>query len=91
MPVFQYSVLKGDAQSGKLSSDSKPHYLIDVTANGKTYEIAVNIESTDGSEVLYFLNDRERRKRFVILSGARSRRICFAARFKEAAASRSRP
>lgn len=56
MPVFEYSVLKGDPQSGKLSSDAKPHYLIDVTANGKTYEIAVNIESTDGSEVLYFLN-----------------------------------
>jgi uncharacterized protein YukJ len=57
MPIYEYSVLKGDPQSGKLSSDSKPHYLIDVAANGKTYEIAVNIESTDGSEVLYFIDE----------------------------------
>jgi uncharacterized protein YukJ len=57
MSIYKYSVLKGDPQSGKLSSDSKPHYLIDVTADGKTYEIAVNIESTDGSEVLYFINE----------------------------------
>jgi uncharacterized protein YukJ len=57
MSIFEYSVLKGDPQSGKLSSDSKPHYLIDVKAGSKTYEIAVNIESTDGSEVLYFINE----------------------------------
>jgi uncharacterized protein YukJ len=57
MPLYKYSVLKGDPQSGKLSSDSKPHYLIDVAAGGTTYQVAVNIESTDGSEVLYFLNE----------------------------------
>lgn len=57
MPVYKYSVLKGDPTSGSLSSDSPPHYLIDVEANGKTYQIAVNIESTDGSQVLYFIND----------------------------------
>lgn len=57
MSVFKYSVLKGDPQSGKLSSDSKPHYLIEVNAGNKTYEVAVNIESTDGSEVLYFINE----------------------------------
>lgn len=57
MPVFKYSVLKGDPQSGSLSPDSHPHYLINVDANGKTYQVAVNIESTDGSQVLYFIND----------------------------------
>jgi len=57
MPVFKYSVLKGDPQSGKLSSDSKPHYLIELTAGSKKFEIAVNIESDDGSQVLYFINE----------------------------------
>jgi uncharacterized protein YukJ len=57
MPVYKYSVLKGDPISGKLSSDSIPHYLIDVDVNGTTWEIAVNIESSDGSEVLYLLNE----------------------------------
>jgi uncharacterized protein YukJ len=28
-----------------------------VDAGGKTYQIAVNIESTDGSQVLYFINE----------------------------------
>ncbi|QNI32289.1 YukJ family protein [Alloacidobacterium dinghuense] len=57
MPVYQYSVLKGDPQSGSLSPDSHPHYLINVDAGGTTYQVAVNIESTDGSQVLYFINE----------------------------------
>lgn len=57
MPVYEYSVLKGDPTSGKLSSDTPPHYLINVEAAGKTYQIAVNIESTDGSQVLYYINE----------------------------------
>lgn len=57
MPIYEYSVLKGDPQSGSLSPDSHPHYLINVDAGGTTYQVAVNIESTDGSQVLYFIND----------------------------------
>lgn len=57
MPIYEYSVLKGDPQSGNLSPNAKPHYLINVAAGGKTYQVAVNIESTDGSEVLYFINE----------------------------------
>ena len=56
MPIYKYSVLKGDPKSGSLSPGSQPHYLINVDAGGKTYQIAVNIESTDGSQVLYFIN-----------------------------------
>lgn len=56
MPIYKYSVLKGDPQSGSLSPDSQPHYLINVAANGTTYQVAVNIESTDGSQVLYFIS-----------------------------------
>jgi uncharacterized protein YukJ len=57
MPIYKYSVLKGDPQSGSLSPDSHPHYLISVDAGGTTYQIAVNIESTDGSQVLYYINE----------------------------------
>lgn len=56
MPVYEYSVLKGDPQSGNLSPGLHPHYLINVNADGTTYQVAVNIESTDGSQVLYFIN-----------------------------------
>ncbi len=57
MPIHKYSVLKGSPISGKLSSDRIPHYLIDVNVSGTTWEIAVNVESSDGSEVLYLLNE----------------------------------
>ncbi len=56
MPIYKYSVLKGDPISGKLSSNAIPHYLIDLNINGTTWEVAVNIESSDGSEVLYYLD-----------------------------------
>ena len=56
MPIYKYSVLKGDPISGKLSGEKIPHYLIDLNVNGTTWEIAVNIESSDGSEVLYLLD-----------------------------------
>jgi uncharacterized protein YukJ len=57
MPVYEYRVLKGDPKSGNLSPDSHPHYLINVDAGGATFQVAVNIESTDGSQVLYFINE----------------------------------
>ncbi|HEY0785334.1 MAG TPA: YukJ family protein [Acidobacteriaceae bacterium] len=57
MPVYKYSVLKGNPLSGKLSADAIPHYLIEVEGIGTTWEIAVNVESSDGSEVLYLLNE----------------------------------
>jgi uncharacterized protein YukJ len=57
MPIHQYSVLKATPQSGELSHDSKPHYLITCSAGGSSWQIAVNIESADGSEVLYRLDE----------------------------------
>ncbi len=56
VPVYEYSVLAGDPQLGKVSGPSgkPPHYLIPVTASGTQYQIAVNIESDVGdSQVLY--------------------------------------
>lgn len=58
MPISKYSVLVGDPQSGQVSGPQgkPPHYLISVNAGGQTYQVAVNIESDDTSQVLYYIN-----------------------------------
>ena len=57
MPIHQYSVLKGDPISGSINTASRPHYLIELDANGTQWQIAVNVESDTGqgtsAEVLY--------------------------------------
>ncbi len=61
MPINKYSVLKGAPLSGALSSESRPHYLIEVSANETRFQIAVNVESDTGSgtgaQVLYALHE----------------------------------
>ena len=57
MPVPNYSVLKGIATAGRVASGNSPHYLIVVNAAGGSYTVAVNIQSTDGSEVLYRIDN----------------------------------
>jgi uncharacterized protein YukJ len=57
MPIPQYSVLRATPRSGKLSSDRIPHYLIEAEANGSSWQIAVNVESSDGSEVLFYIDE----------------------------------
>ena len=52
MPVANYSVLKGSPTAGKVVSGASAHYQITLQAD-RTYTVAVNIESVDGSEVLY--------------------------------------
>jgi len=53
MPIQNYSVLKGTPTAGKVVSGNGTHYQITVQAAGGPFTVAVNIESTDGSEVLY--------------------------------------
>ena len=53
MPVSNYSVLKGRPTAGKVVSGSSAHYDITVQAASGSFAVAVNIESVDGSEVLY--------------------------------------
>jgi uncharacterized protein YukJ len=53
MPIPSYSVLKGDPTSGQVVSGSSTHYQITVQATGGPFTIALNIQSQDGSEVLY--------------------------------------
>ena len=60
MPIASYSVLKGRPTAGKVVSGASAHYQITVEANAThtveadaTFTVAVNIQSVDGSEVLY--------------------------------------
>ena len=58
MPIRDYSVVKGKATGGKVQfnrNGNSPHYLIALQASGQTFQAAVNIESEDGSEVLYLI------------------------------------
>jgi len=53
MPITNYSVLSGKPTAGKVVTGSSTHYQITMQATGGPFTVAVNIESTDGSEVLY--------------------------------------
>ena len=53
MPIASYSVLKGRPTAGKVVTGASRHYQITVAAGTATFMVAVNIESVDGSEVLY--------------------------------------
>lgn len=53
MPIASYSVLKGRPTAGQVVTGKSKHYQITVMASGATFTVAVNIESVDGSEVLY--------------------------------------
>lgn len=53
MPIQNYSVLKGKPTAGKIVTGKGTHYQITVQGTSGPFTAAVNIESTDGSEVLY--------------------------------------
>jgi uncharacterized protein YukJ len=53
MPITNYSVLVGDPTAGKVVTGSSTHYQITVQAKGGPFTVAVNIQSVDGSDVLY--------------------------------------
>ncbi len=60
MAIRNYSVVKGDPTGGSVQFNREgrnPHYLIDLQAGAETLQVAVNIESQDGSEVLYLIHD----------------------------------
>ncbi len=53
MPIQNYSLLKGTPTAGKVVSGSSAHYQITLEATKGSFTAAVNIQSVDGSEVLY--------------------------------------
>jgi uncharacterized protein YukJ len=57
MPITNYSVLLGDPISGKVVTGSSTHYQITMQANGGPFTVAVNIQSVDGSDVLYAIEE----------------------------------
>jgi uncharacterized protein YukJ len=57
MPITNYSVLQGQPTAGKVVTGSSTHYQITMQATGGPFTVAVNIESVDGSEVLYAILD----------------------------------
>jgi uncharacterized protein YukJ len=57
MPIANYSVLVGDPVSGKVVTGSSTHYQITMQAKGGPFTVAVNIQSVDGSEVLYAITE----------------------------------
>jgi uncharacterized protein YukJ len=57
MPITNYSVLVGDPVSGKVVTGASTHYQITTQANGGPFTVAVNIQSVDGSDVLYAIEE----------------------------------
>jgi uncharacterized protein YukJ len=57
MPIANYSVLAGRPTAGKVVSGASAHYQITMQAGGGTFTVAVNIQSVDGSEVLYAIEE----------------------------------
>jgi uncharacterized protein YukJ len=53
MPIANYSVLAGRPTAGKVVSGASAHYQVTLQAAGGPFTVAVNIQSVDGSEVLY--------------------------------------
>ena len=57
MPIPEYAVLVGRAVDRRFATTSSNHYEIKISAAGQAYRIAVNVQSADGSEVLYATRD----------------------------------
>jgi uncharacterized protein YukJ len=57
MPVPGYGVLIGGVSDRRLATPKKNHYEVRVDAAGASYRIAVNVQSADGSEVLYHIDE----------------------------------
>src|SRR5438270_6386377 len=57
MPIANYSVLAGRPTAGKVVSGASAHYQITMQAAGGPFTVAANIQSVDGSEVLYAIEE----------------------------------
>ena len=57
MPITNYSVLAGRPTAGKVVKGTSAHYQITMQAKGGPFTVAVNIQSVDGSEVLYAIEE----------------------------------
>lgn len=53
-----YACLKGRPIGNRLATSRKPHYQVHISANGIHYRIAINVQSSDGSEVEFLVRSR---------------------------------
>ncbi len=53
MPIQSYNILSGKPTAGRVVTSASAHYQITVEADTTPYTAALNIQSMDGSEVLY--------------------------------------
>ena len=57
MPLKKYGVLAGRPIDRRIGSGSSPHYQIHIVDDTTDYRIAVNVQSSDKSAVLYVVNE----------------------------------
>lgn len=57
MPIQSYSILKGTPTAGRVVTSASAHYQITVEAGKTPFTAALNIQSMDGSEVLYAIRE----------------------------------
>lgn len=59
MPLAKgYACLKGRPIGNRIGTHNKPHYQVHISANGVHHRIAVNVQSSDGSEVQYLARSK---------------------------------
>lgn len=54
----QYSALKGRPVANRLATGTNAHYQVQVSAANASYRIAINVQSSDGSEVEFLVRQR---------------------------------
>ncbi|HEU0055268.1 MAG TPA: YukJ family protein, partial [Longimicrobium sp.] len=60
MPVPNYGVVKGHVTSARPERDlNKPHYQVRLKAAGKSFQIPINVRSSEGAPELRFLIDED--------------------------------
>lgn len=55
MPIHGYSVLTGRIIDMRRGSGQSPHFQVQVSDDSDLYRLAINVESQEGSEVLYLV------------------------------------
>jgi uncharacterized protein YukJ len=58
MPLKNYSMLKGRPINNRLGSGANPHYQVLISDGEDQYRIAINVQSSDGSEVEFLVRTR---------------------------------
>ena len=55
MPIHGYSLLTGRTIDMRRGSGQSPHFQVQVSDDSDLYRLAINVESKEGSEVLYLV------------------------------------